>query len=237
MHAERLDDDRVWALVQAALARRPWRWTIFVESLHARISGVELAARLDWLADQGHEIAQHTHHYVLEGEPGHPTGFSKGAEPTEAVIRACMEGGLTYLQDRGHRPIGFVSGAWRARDSVFAWLAANGFVYDSTLRTYRDLQDPSSLLAGAVSPVRSFGGVVEIPTTASLRDELRARTFGAGHPARAEDMTYELFYLHDYDLLRGRIRLGLRALEHRIGDNFEMLRVDELVRRVPSATG
>jgi len=51
--------------------------------------------------------------------------------------------------------------------------------------------------------------VLEVPTTASLRQQAWAELRGrAPVPAAG----YDLFYLHDYDLMRARTRLAAAAL-------------------------
>src|SRR4051794_41165954 len=136
MHAERLHDDRVWVLVQRFLSDSARPWTVFVEPVHARIAGVDLAPRLAWLAERGHESAMHTHLSQLHGDRERASGFSKGSEPSARAVEDCLDNDFRYLVARGHVPRGFVAGAWRVDDRVLVWLVAHDFVYDCTLRTY-----------------------------------------------------------------------------------------------------
>jgi hypothetical protein len=216
MHAERLEDERVWSLVKFVVTRSQWRWTLFVEPLSARIAGADLAPRLSWLADHGHEIAMHIHFRPLLGEPGATTGYTKtGPVSDESAIR-CLDEGYAYLHERGYEPVGFLSGAWRLFDTAFSWLQANGFRYDSSLRTYAPAGPDIRAVPNEACPnVRMVGSLVEVPTTATLKQQVRAELRRA-RPVSSREVPYDLFYLHDYDLLDVRRRLSLRVLASRM---------------------
>jgi peptidoglycan/xylan/chitin deacetylase (PgdA/CDA1 family) len=226
MHAERLHDPDVWRRVQRAVDGSRMPWTVFVEPLDARIRGIDLRPQLDWLAERGHEVALHVHHRPLHGAAGHTTGYAKRMTREPAVVRRCMDEAADYLAAAGHRPTGFVSGTWLLLESVFQWLAGHGLRYDCTMRTYsqggpRETGEPDDAIgppaATRVPGIVQLCGVLEVPTTASLRQQARAELPGlARHPARED---YELFYLHDYDLLDARKRLAVRIIARRRRDD------------------
>jgi len=237
MHAEHLHLDDVWSATRDTLARSRLRWTIFVDPLQARIEGADLTPVLDWLADHGHEVAMHTHHHRLEGEPGHTTGFVMGQTLSDGDIARCLGENHQYLAERGHTPRGFVSGSWLVLDAIYQWLAGNGFVYDSTLRTYTGAGPHATLVADETCPgVRTVAGLVEVPTTAPIREQVRREVLRRPAAVRVGDVAYDLYYLHDYDLVqwkkRGAVRL-LDTLERRAG----ALTVGQLVDRIGSVVG
>ena len=205
LHAEALHDDRVWELVRKTLARSEMRWTLFVEPLRARIDQIDIGPRLAWLAGEGHEIGMHTHHYRLLGPPGATTGFDKtidGVSHDELVrgLRECWE----YLVERGHRPHGFVAGGWLTLEPVFAWLAAHGFDYDCSLRTYAPTRAGSTWSPGVTSSAAArIGALVEIPTTTTLGT---LRTAEAATPG--VDSGVDWAYRHGRGLLPPRLRLA-----------------------------
>jgi len=217
LHAERLHDAEVWSRVQHALEASRLPWTVFVEPLDARIRGVDLRPHLDWLAAHGHEVALHVHHRPLHGAPGHTTGYDKCRATDVAMVRRCMDEATDYLTGAGHVPVGFVAGTWLLLESVFEWLACQGFRYDCTMRAYphpepNDSTTTSTTISAAEPGITRVWGVLEVPTTASLRQQAWAELRGrAPVPAAG----YDLFYLHDYDLLDPRKRLAVRMIARR----------------------
>jgi hypothetical protein len=223
MHAEKLHDADVWKRVRRTLDASRMPWTVFVEPLDARIRGVDLRPHLDWLAQRGHEVALHVHHRPLRGEPGHTTGYDKRMTREPAVVHRCMDEAADYLATAGHAPVGFVSGTWLLLESVFQWLACHGFRYDCTMRAYphgefRDTGEPDDRIgpstATRVPGITQLCGVLEVPTTASLRQQARAELPG-GSGTAAGGVGHDLFYLHDYDLLDPRKRLAVRIIANR----------------------
>jgi hypothetical protein len=208
-HAERLEDDEVWSRVRKVLAvvgSRGGRATLFVEPLSARLKGFDLEERLEWAASGGHEIALHTHFYQLLGPPGATTGFRKGAPPTDEDVTRCLDEGLAYLDRRGFRPRGFVSGAWAIAPRAFNWLAQHDFVYDCSFRTFPlKYPNPGARAGdGASSPSR-IDGLLELPTTGSAAIALAASVVPwAKAPPVSGPTPYRHVYLHDYDLMRPR---------------------------------
>jgi hypothetical protein len=227
MHAERLHDPEVWRRVRQTLDASRMPWTVFVEPLDGRIRGIDLGPHLDWLATHGHEVALHVHHRRLHGEPGNTTGYDKRMTREPDVVRRCMDEAAGYLAAVGHVPVGFVSGTWLLLESVFQWLAGHDYRYDCTMRSYphsaaREEGEPDDpvgpLMATRVRGITELCGVLEVPTTASLRQQGRAELQGRlGHATRTSE--YDLFYLHDYDLLDARKRLAVRIIANRRRDH------------------
>jgi peptidoglycan/xylan/chitin deacetylase (PgdA/CDA1 family) len=213
MHAEQLHLGEVWEATRATLNKSPLRWTIFVDPLMARIEGFDLRDQFSWFADRGHEIAMHTHHHLLQGEPGNTTGFLMGQPLDEGDIHRCLSENFEYLGERGYTPKGFLSGNWLVLGTTVEWLAATGFEYDSTLRTYSG-PHPNSTLA-ANEPRRNvshLGDLVEIPTTSSLKQQVQADLTLRRRSVDVADLSYELYYLHDYDLVDAKKRVAVRGL-------------------------
>jgi peptidoglycan/xylan/chitin deacetylase (PgdA/CDA1 family) len=244
LHAEQLHDEDVWRLTRSTLSRSKLRWTVFVEPLTARIAGYEIAPILAWLAENGHEVAMHVHHHLLLGEPGRTTGFVRGKPLSRDDVERCLSECHDYLTKRGHDPVGFVSGSWLVLDPIFEWLSAHGFVYDSTLRTYASAGPYTKLVPNAPClSVRSIGTLLEVPTTAPLRQQLRAELLPPRRSLRVDDFCYDLYYMHDYDMLRGSKRaaaLTLGFLQPRadimtVGEFVEVLGFNKAKR--PEAAG
>jgi hypothetical protein len=227
MHAERLHDPQVWHRTQRTLEASRMPWTVFVEPLEARIRGVDLRPQLDWLAERGHEVGLHVHHRPLHGKPGHTTGYDKRRTSEPDLVDRCMDEAADYLTAAEHAPAGFVSGAWLLVESVFQWLAGHGFRYDCTMRTYphgrlRETGEPDDPIeqstATRVPRITEVCGVLEVPTTASLRRQAWAELLGRTGNTVGR-VSYDLFYLHDYDLLDARKRLAVRIIAGRRRDD------------------
>jgi hypothetical protein len=232
LHAEQLEHEQVWALVQELLVASGWRWTLFVEPLGARIAGIDLTPQLQWLVDNGHEIALHIHYRALHGDPGQPTGYHKGGEVGVGDVHRCLEEGFDYVCARAPQPVGFVAGAWNIVDAAYSWLEVNGFQYDSSRRTYHAAGPGSRLVPDEVcSTTGRIGSLVEVPTTASLSQQLRRGLRPVRTPAVKSAVEYDLFYLHDYDLFRRRPRVAARAVLSLLR-HARSLPVRELVRHL-----
>ena len=212
MHAEQLHDERVWSLTRSTLVKSELRWTVFVDPLLPRIARFDIAPVLAWLAEHGHEVAMHVHQHTLVGETGHTTGFIRGQTLSDDDIRRCLSESHEYLTERGHHPVGFVSGSWLVLDPIFEWLSGHGFVYDCTLRTYANAGPYTDLVPNArCSGVQGIGTLLEVPTTATQRQQLRAEFLPRRSPA-ASGLGYDLYYMHDYDMLHRGKRAAARAL-------------------------
>jgi hypothetical protein len=212
MHAEQLHDERVWSLTRSTLLSSELRWTVFVDPLLPRIARYDIAPILAWLAENGHEVAMHVHHHALVGEKGRTTGFVRGQTLSSDDIRRCLSESHDYLTERGHHPIGFVSGSWLVLDPIFEWLRGHGFVYDSTLRTYANAGPYTDLVPDArCLRVQRIGTLLEVPTTATQRQQLRAELLPRSS-LRVSDLGYDLYYMHDYDMLHRAKRAAALAL-------------------------
>jgi len=232
MHAEHLHMEPVWSATRATLERSRLRWTMFVDPLLARIEGFDLAPVLAWIADHGHEVAMHTHHHKLVGEPGRTTGFVLGEQLSEADIHRCLQENFDYFVERGHVPKGFVSGSWLVLDAIYEWLAAHGFDYDSTLRTYAAAGPWSSFVDDAQCPTaRRVKGLLEVPTTAPLTPQLKAMVRRSRRSVVLGNLVYDLYYLHDYDLVRLHKRVAVHLLD-RLAPESAAATVSELARGV-----
>jgi hypothetical protein len=192
---------------------------------------------LAWFAENGHEVAMHTHHHLLTGPPGRTTGYVKGRTLTDRDVHRCLRESFEYLRERGHTPQGFVSGSWLVLDSIFAWLSDNAFRYDSTLRTYANAGPYATIVPDASCPgSRRLGSLLEVPTTATLRRQLDAELLRRRCGVEVGDITYDLYYLHDFDFLQYRARAAVSAIARR-QRNAERLTVGELVDRIGSVVG
>jgi hypothetical protein len=224
MHAEHLHLAPVWSATRETLARSRLRWTMFVDPLLARIEGFDLAPVLAWIVDHGHEVAMHTHHHKLVGEPGRTSGFILGERLSAADVHRCLQENYDYLTERGHEPTGFLSGSWLVLDEIYEWLVTHGFQYDSTLRTYAAAGPWSTFVDDAQCPTaRRVNGLLEVPTTAPITAQLKATILRSERSVVLADLRYDLYYLHDYDLVKPHKRLAA-------------LLVDRLVPHTAAAT-
>ena len=211
LHAERLERDDVWTAVSdalGALERRGGRATLFVHPRSAIVAGADLGDRIRALLGRGHEVAQHTHFYARGGDVGGPAD-----DLSEMNVRACLERDRDYILRSGADPRGFTAGAWRESSSAATWLEEEGFRYDCTGRTFA-LHHAAAGVDPATtrSRISIRGGVLDLPTTASIADA--ARQLGRRVeplPLTGED-SYELLYVHDYDLVRAKHRLAWRLV-------------------------
>ncbi len=217
VHCERLHDDRVWYLVERvarAAANRGQFFTFFIHPFWPALAGCDISERARRLAVLGHEVGQHTHYYDAATTM---VPFRKRTDlNTENVVRRLNDDYVSLMR-AGVRPRGFVSGAWALPDVLPRWLAEHGFSYDCTYRTHAPPQPnrasrPDDRAAG---PFPLENGVLEVPTTASLR----AAAMGLLRPrrqqpllARLADVEYRSTYLHDHDLLDVRKRGALAGL-------------------------
>ncbi|MGI8426993.1 MAG: hypothetical protein ACR2FO_07125 [Actinomycetota bacterium] len=210
-HAERLETDHTWRLLTGLLTKlrpRGSRATLFVNPENAINLGYDLRPRIDWLVGQGHEIGQHSHFYVRA--PGRP----RRTVLTPQNIRDCLERDYEFLASCGVVPKGFVSGGWAVDPEISRWLAGRKFEYDCTLRTYRLRYDSPPAKAGDCQKAPFLrGDLLEVPTTAGLRDTLKGQLLGARQGLRVGDHEYHLYYLHDYDLDKRARSVAVRVVE------------------------
>ena len=213
VHAEKLHDDRVWHVVERfarVSATRGQKLTFFVHPFWSIVAGYDISKRIQRLACLGHEIGQHTHYYDVA--TARTPGRKAGDLSPENVLRR-LEEDHTQLLRSGIRPKGFVSGAWVVPDALHPWLASRGFAYDCTYRTYAmQSRNGPAMPGGTTGPFLLDGGVLELPTTASLRAAAVGLVRARPPVAHIGDLEYELVYLHDDDLVDRRKRAALGAV-------------------------
>ena len=161
------------------------------------------------------------------------TGYVKGSPLTARDIQRCLSETFEYLHERGHRPKGFVSGTWLVLDPIFEWLASNGFDYDCTLRTYAPAGPYSRLLPDTVCPSpRPLLDLIEIPTTSFFKRYVRDKILLHPRSVRVADLQYDLYFLHDYDLVNRSKRVVLRVLAklERSAENLTVQELADLIR-------
>lgn len=221
VHAERLHEDPTWDAVRwflEILERRGGRGTFLVCPLRASVVGFDLRPRLHELAQRGHEIGQHTHFYALHPSAVGNVQFEKRTDLTPENIRRCLDHDLRVLRRAGVRPRGFVAGAWAIDDTVFAWLGDNEFTYDLSFRSFRLGYRSESAERGDDRwvPFRN-GRLLEIPTTANLKQAVRDAVVGRERWPMVGKDRFRVLYVHDYDLVALRQRLALRAVDFTLG--------------------
>lgn len=209
MHAERLEVDRVWSHTDALLRRlerRGGRATLFVHPFSAIEAGADLGPKLRSLVERGHEIGQHTHYYAPRS-PG-STGKPASQLDPDNVVR-CLNRDLDYLLASGAVPRGYVAGGWGMNGIADGWLRERAFSYDASVRSFSLRYDNPETVAGdGWQRPLATDGLVHLPTTTpvtrSFRRENGALPFGA--------CSYDMAYIHDYDLLRLRARVAARLM-------------------------
>lgn len=228
-HTERLHNDRVWKrlLILLALMRfRGSKATFFIYPFRAVVAERDISDRVRALAvDHKQEIAQHTHFYagrVLENP-------NKCNDLSPENIQKCIERDFKWLC-RISQPRGFTAGGWIVTEAVLGSLVNLGFDYDCSARlpALRKEQEagPNLWLEKAEKRLIQDRSLILFPTTHTVRNSL----FGTRRlttPLNTSDQ-YQLVYLHDYDLLKAPVFLGL-SLQLMASCTF--LGVDELARR------
>ena len=159
IHAERLHDDGAWRQVEKTLdyflkhkIKATW-FAInpsFVGYRAMQFDESKWEERLKIIANSGQEIQQHTHFY--RGVEGKPKG--KGYDMSREHIEKRLLEDRQWLENRGFRVNGFVSGSWRVNDDLFQSLADLGYIYDSSVKG---------------TTISSHSGVLEIPVSSKVR--------------------------------------------------------------------
>ena len=227
-HTERLHDDRVWKrlLILLALMRfRGSKATFFIYPFRAVVAERDISDRVRALAvDHKQEIAQHTHFYAGRSL-NKPT---KCNDLSSENIQKCIERDCEWLS-RISQPKGFTAGGWIVTEAVFASLADLGFDYDCSARVpaLRKEEDvgPNLWLEEPEKRLIQDGSLILVPTTHTVRNSLFSKRC-MRTPLNTGDQ-YQLVYLHDYDLLRMPVFLGL-SLQLMAGCTF--LGANELAR-------
>jgi len=210
-HAEKLHDDRVWRRVQPVarwMSVRGITATFFVYPFRAQVANRDITQRVQALAALGHEIGQHTHFYAgtMIDKPG------KVDDLSEANIVHCLNRDFETLRKSGFAPKGFTAGGWFVNATVLDRLVELGFVYDCSAQFPKPRGSHNSpynrWLRSPEVHTNAHGGLICLPTTCSLGE-----WFKWGRKVRTEGkVSYQLIYLHDYDLLSFRNRLLLSCL-------------------------
>jgi len=152
--------------------------------------------RLKYLIKQGQAIEQHTHFYKS----------GKGAyDLSRENVLAKLRRDKQWLENRGVKVQGFVSGAWQINDEVWQILASHGYQYDLSLNNM-DLKNPAK--------IEKKNGLLVVPATASIRRLLvDLFTF---RPSRRflkyQNIKICCLHFHDYDLNSFIKYLALRFL-------------------------
>lgn len=209
-HAEQLHDNRVWHRVHNIavwMAQHGWYATFFVYPFRSQVAGREIADRVQRLAALQHEIGQHTHFYLgTRIDKPH-----KANDLSEGNILHCVRRDYETLCQMGVRPQGFTAGAWLVDNVLPDILITLGFVYDCSAR----FPGPSAChdapyhrwLRAPQHHVNATGRLLYLPTTHSLGMWWR-QIYRREKPHTA---SYQLIYLHDYDLLSLRNYILLKA--------------------------
>jgi Polysaccharide deacetylase len=210
-HAEKLHDDATWQYTEQ-FARRMGensvQATFFVYPFRAQIAGKDITDRVRTIASMGHEIGQHTHFYagsrIDKGE--------KVDDLSEQNVIHCLTRDFEKLNGMGHVPRGFTAGAWLIPPALYETLASLGFVYDCSTRfpsPKGNAQSPhNGWLRAPKYHATGHGRILCLPTSCSLGE-----WFKWGRRIKTEgQISYQLIYLHDYDLLSLRNRLLFSCL-------------------------
>jgi Polysaccharide deacetylase len=205
-HAEKLHDELVWSRVRPLahwMARKGMRATFFVYPFRAQVVGKDITDRVRMLAALGHEIGQHTHFYAGT-KIDNPEKIN---DLSDGNIVQCLHRDFETLRKTGSRPRGFTAGAWRVNQTVWDALVELGFLYDCSARFYDRTKVASKRdLCWLQSPqfyTNSAGRLLCVPTTCSLGEWFKWRR----HMQIGASNSYQLVYLHDYDLLSRRVYL------------------------------
>ncbi len=203
-HAERLHEDQVWKRLQGVLRLmrlRRIRATFFIYPFRAAVVAKDIGERVRFLAEEGHEIGQHTHFYAGTkiDKPDKVNDFS------EANVVHCLWRDFEILCSTGVQPKGFTAGSWKINETILNTLIDLGFTYDCSSRfpKPKGIEQPHYYYHWLVSSqfyTNVKGGLLRLPTTCSLGE-----WFKWGRNVRTQGiLPYQLIYLHDYDLLSFR---------------------------------
>ena len=209
-HTERLHDDKVWKrllMILAIMRRLGSKATFFIYPFRSVVAGRDISDRVRALAaNYEQEIGQPTHFYAGKSlyEP------NKLNDLSAENIRNCIERDFQWLC-RISKPRGFTSGGWIVTDAVYSALMNLGFDYDCSARVPALRKGrkagPNLWLTEAEKRFIEDRPLILVPTTHTLRNRLLGkRRLTSSLKAGVE---YQLVYLHDYDLLRPPVLLGL----------------------------
>lgn len=202
IHTEALHEENVWRNVGDILrylskhdARATW-FSINPAFTGYRAMGHEenkWTERLRAIKEAGHEIQQHTHFY--KGKEGVPKG--EGYDMSREHMAKRLGEDKEWLSNLGINATGFVSGAWKISDDLFAVLNEMGYKYDSSFKT---------------GILRHIHDVMEIPSTGHLKTMLI--DFFKPKSSRAfleyGGMRIRAVPFHDYDLASFKFKIALK---------------------------
>lgn len=207
-HTEKLHDDLVWERLQGILRvtrLRGIKVTFFIYPFRAILAGKDISQRIRILVEEGHEIGQHTHFYAgtAVDKP------NKYNDLSSKNIRACITRDYEWLRSHGVKPLGFTAGSWIFSESSLETMAELEFQYDCSARipVLRRRQHPNTELnlwlpRPETRQIKNRS-LLLLPTTHVWSDLITLRPLG--------EVQYQLIYLHDYDLLRTRVRIGMNT--------------------------
>ena len=210
-HAEKLHDDAVWRRVKRIchwLELKDIRATFFVYPFRAQVAGADITERVQTLASWGHEIGQHTHFYQ-DRKIDKP---DKTNDLSSENIDRCLRRDFDTLRKMGLSPKGFTAGAWLVNEVVWDALVSLGFLYDCSVRFSRPKQTEAMSMSrwrhASQFYTNPHGRILCMPTTCSVGE-----WFKWGRKVQVESArSYQLVYLHDYDLLSASIYMMMRLL-------------------------
>jgi len=210
-HTEALHEDKVWKrllIILSVMRRLRSRATFFIYPFRAEVADRDISERVRALAvDYKQEIGQHTHFYA--GRSVNQPNKRNDLSPEN--IGNCIERDFEWLC-RISQPRGFTAGGWMVTEAVFETLVNLGFEYDCSARvpSFRRGRETNPNLLWLAEAEKRFikdRPLILVPTTHTLGQSWYGR---GSHsvPSKAGEH-YQLVYLHDYDLLRVPVFLGL----------------------------
>lgn len=204
IHTERLHDEKTWQEVEGTLRyfakhniRATW-YSINPTFVGYRVMGFDenkWKERLQIISSFRQDIQQHTHFY--KGKEGVPKG--EGYDMTREHIEERLQEDKKWLEAQGFEARGFVSGAWKTNDALFAALGSLGYLYDSSTRG-RDIETTS--------------GILRIPVSGKVRQLLKGIMTGREKSCvlNTGDKKICTLAFHDYDLESSLFRAALRFI-------------------------
>lgn len=211
VHAEKLHDNGVWTRLQTIFKIMEYKKstaTFFVYPSRSLAVGEDIQDHLNDLALRGYEIGQHTHFYAPGTLKGHPKRDDFSPENVYAAISRDYE----YINQAGIVPRGFTAGAWIFPTFLPDILVDKGFSYDCSRRVRAfNKGDASPHLVFADYPnIKRVNGkrLIFLSTTHTLEDIVSFKRINQAYYL-SQDFMYQKIYLHDYDLLKIKIWVGL----------------------------
>lgn len=211
-HTERIHEDNVWVRVVRLLDRfdrLDWKATFFISPALAILARADLEARLKEIRSRGHELGQHTHYYdVSQGELEKAPVW-----PSSQRIIEALERDYDYLRTADVTPVGFASGGHAIFDETLDWLVEKGFKYDCSFRAFPlEYAAPSAQRGFPLMSPSRHKRVLLIPTTGNLKRALWRESLRRRRTVRFGERAYEMYYVHDWDLLRVGPMVAMKLL-------------------------